>query len=161
VGDSPITPWDQKLFSVLGVDTELLLLISEGIEPSTFSVLTKCDNRYTMKPCETHGRCCDDAEKQTNTYSESQKYLILWTSKLYRNRSQNQTTLSRRNIRTKFLTARLIQSRAAISIQLFCTWNLRQTDRTMISFWCFVSCIVKYSHCSRREKCKLPFGFGP
>jgi hypothetical protein len=35
---------------------DLLSMISEGIEPSTFSVLTKCDNRYTMKPCETHGR---------------------------------------------------------------------------------------------------------
>ena len=28
------------------------LLISPGIEPGTFSVLTKCDNRYTTKPCE-------------------------------------------------------------------------------------------------------------
>jgi hypothetical protein len=43
--------------SVPGVDTRhRLSMISEGIEPSTFSVLTKCDNRYTMKPCETHGR---------------------------------------------------------------------------------------------------------
>jgi hypothetical protein len=37
------------------------------IEPSTFSVLTKCDNRYTMKPCETHGRPDDDkCEKVIN-----------------------------------------------------------------------------------------------
>jgi hypothetical protein len=30
-------------------------------------VLTKCDNRYTMKPCETHGRPDDDkCEKVIN-----------------------------------------------------------------------------------------------
>jgi hypothetical protein len=26
-----------------------------GIEPGTFSVLTKCDNRYTTRPCWTAG----------------------------------------------------------------------------------------------------------
>eukprot|EP00981_Chlorochromonas_danica_P002723 scaffold537_cov180-Ochromonas_danica.AAC.28 len=26
-------------------------LIMPGIEPGTFSVLTKCDNRYTTRPC--------------------------------------------------------------------------------------------------------------
>ena len=49
--------WKNPIVAVPGVDTRgLLSMISEGIEPSTFSVLTKCDNRYTMKPCETHGR---------------------------------------------------------------------------------------------------------
>ena len=49
--------WKNPFVAVPGVDTRgLLSMISEGIEPSTFSVLTKCDNRYTMKPCETHGR---------------------------------------------------------------------------------------------------------
>ena len=46
---------EKKYCCVPGVN-RAFMLISEGIEPSTFSVLTKCDNRYTMKPCETHGR---------------------------------------------------------------------------------------------------------
>ena len=37
---------DKKLWNWLSCKT----MISPGIEPGTFSVLTKCDNRYTNKP---------------------------------------------------------------------------------------------------------------
>jgi hypothetical protein len=115
-------PMGKMLVSVPGIYTEHLLLISEGIEPSTFSVLTKCDNRYTMKPCETHGRCSGESGKQTNIYSESQKSRTPNNSKL----ESEPDHLSRRIITTECLTKMLKQSRAPITGQFFCQWNLRQ-----------------------------------
>ena len=88
----------KSFVSVPGIYTGYLLLISEGIEPSTFSVLTKCDNRYTMKPCETHGRCCADCRK-TDQYIL--RFIIPYPcQQTIRNRSQNREELLGQNIKT-------------------------------------------------------------
>jgi hypothetical protein len=81
-------PMGKMLVSVPGIYTEHLLLISEGIEPSTFSVLTKCDNRYTMNLVKHMGDVLERVENRL-IYTPNHKNRGHQT---IRNWSQNQTT---------------------------------------------------------------------
>ena len=111
-----------KKFQRCRVDTGAL--ISEGIEPSTFSVLTKCDNRYTMKPCKTHGRPWVVAGRPgLNTYSVtySVTYLMThitttWTTlkNLYGRYRQAGVPLTHQNIDSALHSAFPIQHRSRV-----------------------------------------------
>ena len=57
------------------LETDWQNVISPGIEPGTFSVLTKCDNRYTTKPLN-YGRWCVLRENLTQHECHPAKFSV-------------------------------------------------------------------------------------